>query len=318
MMQVVVIFGLRLASETPLTTPMPLVDGFSELTFALSKSRRSYVEEGFRLTYQSPLHMSSGKSISSLYRLSRLEALSFPFGLEYLLQATRITARAATLQARDLVESHLLGPVLSYWLERQGIPTLHASAVDLDGNAVGFLSAQGGGKSGLAAAFVQAGHPLLTDDILPVEEIAGTFLGRSGYPQMKMWPDEAAHFLGGFEDLPLVHPRISKRRVTIGEEIGGWGRFQESALPLAALYVPERRDGGAIEIAPLSRSAAVIELVRHSFSPHLVQAVGLQPARLDLFARLVRQIPVRRLLYPSGFERLPEVVEAVRRDLSPR
>jgi hypothetical protein len=311
-MQALHLFGLRLTSELPLTTPMILVDGASELTFAFSEERSSWVED-LLPAYQSPLRLSRGESISSLYRINGLEALAFPFGLEYLFQPKRITGRAASPQARDLVEGHFLGPVLSYWLERQGIPTLHASAINLDGRAVGFLSAQRGGKSGLAAAFLQAGHPLLTDDILPIEESAGTFLGRSGYPQMRMWPDEAAHFLGGFEDLPRVHPQISKRRVAIGE--GRWGTFQESALPLAALYVPERREGGPIEIEPLSRSAAVIELVRQSFSPHLVQAVGLQPSRLDLFARLVRQVPVRRLLYPSGFERLPEVVAAVRGDL---
>ena len=32
------------------------------------------------------------------------------------------------------------------------------------------------------------------------------------------------------------------------------------------------------------------------------------PARLDRLARLVRAVPVRRLVYPSGFDRLPEVV----------
>jgi hypothetical protein len=34
----------------------------------------------------------------------------------------------------------------------------------------------------------------------------------------------------------------------------------------------------------------------------------LQPARLARLARLVRSVPVRRLVYPSGFERLPEIV----------
>jgi len=59
----------------------------------------------------------------------------------------------------------------------------------------------------------------------------------------------------------------------------------------------------------------VIELVRHSFSPLLVEAAGLQPGRFDLFARLARQVPVRRLSYPTGFDRLPGVAEALLRDL---
>ena len=68
---------------------------------------------------------------------------------------------------------------------------------------------------------------------------------------------------------------------------------------------------GGVEIQPVSRSEALIELVRHSFSPRLVEAAGLQPSRLDRLSRLVRQVPVRRLSYTSGFERLPEVAEAL-------
>lgn len=312
------LFGIRLASSFPFATPLPAGDGPEDLVFSLASLTTEDMpflqEPGLAPIYSSPWLDDDGESVAHLYRIADGNVFSFSRDLEVLVQPARITAALLDPACGPLVELRLLGPVLSYWLEWRGMPTLHASAAVLDGRAVGFLSVQGGGKTGLAAAMMQAGHPLLTDDILPLEERGGTFLGRSGYPQMKMWPDEAAHFLGAYEHLPLVHPQITKRRVTVGE--GHWGTFHEPALPLAALYVPERREGGPIEISPLSRGEAVIELVRHSFSPHLVQAVGLQPSRLDFFARLVRQVPVRRLAYPSGFERLPEVVAALRRDLS--
>ncbi|HSG39948.1 MAG TPA: hypothetical protein VLE27_09955 [Thermoanaerobaculia bacterium] len=207
----------------------------------------------------------------------------------------------------------MLGPVLSYWLERRGIPTLHASAVAVDGRAVAFLSRQGGGKTGLAAALMRAGFPLLTDDVLPVEVREGGFFARSGYPQMRMWPDEAAWFLEGWEALPLVHPQVTKRRIPVGP-VGedGFGAFLDSTLPLACLYIPERRPDGPVEIVDVPPRDALIELVRFSFSPHLVAAAGLQPFRFDLFARLAQSVPVRRLRYPAGFERLAEVAEVLR------
>lgn len=209
----------------------------------------------------------------------------------------------------------LLGPVLSFWLERLGIPALHASAVRLGQGAAGFLSRSGGGKSSLAAAFVQAGASLLTDDVLPIEEIVEsgkTFLARPGYPQMRLEPDGARHLLGRIDGLKPVSPDDTKLHVPIGAD--GFGDFHDSPLPLTALYVVERHiveRRGKPEIVPLTRREAVIELVRHSFSPHLVEALGLQPRRLDLFARLVRRVPVLRLSYPSGFAYLPGVVEAV-------
>jgi hypothetical protein len=118
----------------------------------------------------------------------------------------------------------------------------------------------------------------------------------------------------------LVEPGAEKRRVPIGP--GGFGAFASEvspAAPLAGIYLLDRRDPEGCRspaIAPLSRREALIELVRHSFLPHLVEAVGLQPARLDLLSRLVRDVPMRRLLYPSGFARLPEVAAAVRQDIA--
>ncbi len=53
------------------------------------------------------------------------------------------------------------------------------------------------GKSSLAASFMQNGHPLLTGDILPLEQNTdGAFFARPGYPIMRMWPEEALRFLG--------------------------------------------------------------------------------------------------------------------------
>jgi hypothetical protein len=183
--------------------------------------------------------------------------------------------------------------------------------VAVNGRAVAFMSRHGGGKSGLAAAMVRAGFPLLTDDLLVLEEKEDHWEARPAYPEMRMWPDEAAHFVGPPEDVPLVQADSEKRRVAIGG--GGFGSFLDASTPLACIYLASRRPEteGGIEIQPVPRSEALIELVRHSFSPRLVEAAGLQPARLDRLARLVRAVPVRRLVYPSGFDRLPEVVRSL-------
>jgi len=307
------VFGVNLASALPFRSLLGIADGAEELSFAVSPVpivTGSW--KGGDPIFRSPRRFQNGESFSQLYQLNLWEALCFPGVADFYLQGDRIAAHPIGNPTSDLLEIRLLGPVLSYWLERQGFPTLHASAVAVDGRAVAFLSSHGSGKTGLAAAMMRAGLSLLTDDILPVEERDGKFLGRPGYSQMRMWPDEAEHFLGKSDDLPLVHPAITKRVVTVGG--GSFGAFHDMAVPLACIYLPERVLGGPIEIHEISRREALIELVRHSFSRHLVQAVGFQPRRLDLFARLVMQVPVRRLRYPSGFERLPEVVERLLKD----
>lgn len=294
------LFGLNLASDFPFRHRLAEGNGPADLSFALAAD--PVLSEESTPIYRSPSRTPDGESLAHLYRIGSREVLRFHGIADFSLQDDRI---ACHVEDPELVELRLLGPVLSYWLERRGVPTLHASAVAVDSRAVAFLSRQGGGKTGLAAALMRAGYPLLTDDVLPVEDREGTFFARSGYPQMRMWPDEAAWFVEGWEALPLVHPEVAKRRVPVGED--GFGAFLDASLPLAGLYIPERRPEGPVEIVDVPPRDALIELVRYSFSPHLVAAAGLQPFRFDLFARLVQSVPVRRLRYPAGFERLREV-----------
>ena len=249
-----------------------------------------------------------------LFRAPDREVLRVTNVADFHLWPDRIVAHPADTEAGPLIEIHLLGTVLSYWLERRGLVALHASAVEIESRAAVFASAHGGGKTGLAAALLQAGHPLLSDDLLPVEERGGAFFGRPGYPQMRMWPDEALHFLGRYENLTVVHPELSKRRVPVGP--GGLGTFHGSPLPLACIYLLERgTEEETLDVREVSPRDALIELLCQSFTPRLVEAAGLQPARFHKLSNLVLQVPVKRLRYPSGFSRLPQVAEAVRCDL---
>jgi hypothetical protein len=163
-----------------------------------------------------------------------------------------------------------------------------------------------------------SGCALLTDDVLAIQQCRREFLGRPSYPQMRMWPEEAHHFLGHYQDLDVVHQSCDKRRVPVGAD--SFGDFCEVSQPLACIYAPEQRDprvcGTTIDIAPLAPQDAVMKLVQYSFVPRVVEAMGLQPQRLDLFARLIREVPMRSLSYPSGFEHLPRVRDAILEDLT--
>ena len=254
-----------------------------------------------------------GVTLASDFDFAAHDVLRFCRGVDFSLRRDEIFCHLRGPEDRRLVEIRLLGPVLSFWLERRGVPALHASAVVVGGRAVAFLAENQGGKTALAAALVRRGHALLTDDVLAVEASGGGFSGQPGYPQMRMWPDEAAHFCRRPDDLDTVHPSVAKLRVPISAT-----DFCRSPRPLAAIYLAARRElagGPDGEIHPLASRDAVIELVRHSFTPHLVAAAGLQPARLELFARLATRVPVRRLVYRDGFERLPAVAERIVGDL---
>ncbi len=223
----------------------------------------------------------------------------------------RIVCHLSDASLAYLVEIQLLGAVLALWLERRGVITLHASAIDVGGGAVALMGAKGGGKTTLATALIAAGHRLLADDLLAVEQAQDVPQARPGYPMLRLWPDQADRFVGDHTVLPLVHPAYDKRRVTVGE---GFGRFQASAVPLRRIYLLRRQAAGAVEIRPIRPADALVSLVGQSFLHDAVHGLGLAGSRLALLADLLAAVEVRALRIPSAFDRLDEVVAAIEDD----
>ncbi len=259
----------------------------------------------------------------TFHRLPGWDLLRFPGAADFYLDAAGLVlCQIHTSEAGDAAEAWFLGLVLAYWLERGGRPCLHASALAVDGAAVAFLAWSRAGKSTLAASLLQAGHALLTDDVLPLEPVQGGFRAIPSYPQMRLWPASAERFVESAGDLPQVHPQIAKRRLPPAALVNAGYAFHTEPCPLTRLYLPERRPPDdpdpRIRIEPIRPRDAVIELVRHSFLPRLCEAAGWQERRLDLFTRLASEVPARRLSYPEGYEHLPRVREALLADLEDR
>lgn len=324
MLQHYALFGINLTTTFPFSSRLAPATGPADLTFTYAAGASVEVlDPAIRPAYASLARSPAGDPLFAVYRLAESDLLRFAGATDFYVGPDTIVCHSSGSPSPALLENELLGTVLAFWLERQGIAALHASTVVVNGRAVAFLSANGGGKSALAASFVQAGFPLLTDDILPVAPARSGIIARPGYPTMRMWPDEAAWFVGPHEHLAVVHPTVSKRRVPVGPS--GFGSFCATDQPLAAVYIPDRRPEGdisdtsdapgAVVIRTAPPGEAVIELIRHAFTPHLSAAMGWGPRRLELMARLVEQASVRHLTYPSGFERLPLVRDAVLRDL---
>lgn len=313
------LYGLNLASDFLFDSRLEDKTGEPDLFFTVvDEPPISGWEDDKPVFASSPELDGVEESLIYVYRKDGYNVLRFTGVADYYLRSDVIICHLLDPAYEHLVDIRLLGSTFSLWLELQGIPALHAAAAMIEGSAAVFLATNSGGKSSLAASLMQAGSPLLTDDVLPLERRGDVFLGRPGYPQMRMWPDQARHFLGHYEDLEIVHPAYSKRRVPVGE--GGLGIFHNQSAPLACFYLPERRApdawGTETKITPVPRTEALMSLVSQSFIPHTVEGLGLQPSRLSFFAPLVRQVPVRRIVYPEGYEHLPSVRQHILNDLA--
>jgi hypothetical protein len=232
--------------------------------------------------------------------------LHFPGLAEFSLEGDAALAAPQPGASAGHIEAAFLSIVIALWLEQRGLRCLHAAAVAYHGQALALLAESGQGKSSLAAACLAAGATLLSDDIVPVNE---RFWAHPGYPRLGLWPGQAAA-LGLPPQAPLAEAAGDKLRLPLAKET-----FHNRPLPLAGLFLLQRLDPPADLPGPrlerVSGQEALIALVRYSFLPRLSAALGLQRARLASLARLAVSVPVYRLVYPSGVERLGEVVQAV-------
>lgn len=296
------IYGCVLASEFQFKTQLPIGNAPADLTFVLAQSPLPYSD------WQSldPQVQLSGVN---LYCCKTYDVLNVVDVVNFYIFDNKIIAHLLDPQYDYQIEVLFMGLVFSYWLEKHDICAFHASAVNVDGNAIAFLSTNAGGKSSLAATLTQLGHTFITDDILPVRYTNEQYIASPSFPQMRMWPQIAEHFVGDYEHLPLAHPAYDKRRVPVDL----LGKFYTESVPLQAIYLPERVEDETVRISieQVSQGQAMMDLLANSFAIHILEYDAMRSKRFRRLSHLVRVIPIYKLSYPSGMKLLSSVCESI-------
>ncbi|MFI5280420.1 MAG: hypothetical protein ACHQU1_07985 [Gemmatimonadales bacterium] len=232
---------------------------------------------------------------------------------EFLVSADgrRIEYRSLPRASHEALTAYLLGQVLSFSLLASGDEPLHGTAVVVHGRAIAFLGDCGFGKSTLGAAFLRAGYPILTDDLLALKPAGAGYTAHPGIPRIKLFPSVARRVLRRTAGVPLNHG-TSKQILPLEAD-------QAFARPvrLAALYVLAHPTASAYRIAvtPVSRSDAALELVRNTFNT-VVDDRDRLTRQFRFVSRLALRVPVKRLTYPRRLAALAAVVDAVLADLA--
>lgn len=228
----------------------------------------------------------------------------------------RIACRPLDGVSREAFHTYLLAQVLSFALLKQGIEPLHATAVVVRGRAVAFLGDCGRGKSSLGAAFLRAGHALLTDDLLVARLEGRCVVAYPGPSRIKLYPGTAWRLLGARAGGAPMNPFTAKRVIPLPRDGAG---AAPGPVPLGAIYVlaPPARRGRRrpIAVRRLSARRACLALLRHTFNP-VVEAPGRLRRQLALAARLARRVPVKSLSFPRGLAALDAVRQAIEADLA--
>ncbi len=229
----------------------------------------------------------------------------------------RIACHALRGASQETFQTYLASQALSFALLKQGIEPLHATTVVIHGRAVAFLGNCKYGKSSLGAAFMRAGHRLLTDDVLVTSHDTGRrnrMLAHPGPPRIKLFPGIAARLLGRRQSGIPMNPGTRKLILPLTP-----GEHCDAAVPLAAIYVLQppvtRSTHSRVTIRTLSPRRACLKLIASTFN-----TIMNKPARLAQqflwAAQLADAVPVKSLSYPRRLTHIPSVLAAIHKDLA--
>lgn len=305
------IFGLIVSSQISFRWPLEQILSPAAVACEIAQAYNPLRGQEVNLFYTSPIiNIQTIQPKIQIFSLHQGLFLSYSDFGHFEILPGKITYYLQNTLDQPRLEALLFRTVLILWLEQIGMPVLHASGIVIHDLAIGFLANSSTGKSTLAAAFAHNDAKFLTDDIFPIEAQDNGYLARPSYAWLRLLP-EAARALGYKVRENDINPE--KFAVRLDE---AYIQFCPEPIRLAALYLPVRRDGiEAVSIKTLSTKQAYLGLIQHSFAGQWLVKSPLNPQRMSFFVDLVKKIPIKQLVYPSGYEHLPAVVEAVKQDL---
>lgn len=290
-------YGMKIHSDMELAELQPLDSPAADLTFRQAALPRPIPEAG-----------------QSVFEFGETEAYLGFGGIGHfcLPRPGIVTFERAPGADPGWVSLGLLGAVMATVLHRRGLLTLHASGIDLHGRGAVFMGNKGAGKSTTAAAFISAGHRLLTDDVLPID-VSGdaTFRILPGFPQLKLSESASRGIaLPDSTTTPISNIGFNKSRLRLA------GSFSALSVPPAAFYV--LAPGDDVAATPLSGTEAMTALMANAYHARFGAQVFHGTVAATLMrqcAALARAVPVRVLRVPRDLDRLPHLVSFVEHDM---
>lgn len=206
----------------------------------------------------------------------------------------------------DKIRLYLLGTCMGTILFQRGLLPLHGSAVVIDGKAYAFVGDSGAGKSTLAAAFLDRGFELLTDDVIAIR------FGEGGqpevvpaYPQQKLWQESLDHMKMDANAYTPLYQEVNKFAIPVS------AKFHNRSVPLAGIFELVKTNDHAWSIRPLGGLQCLPLLSHHTYRCFLVGAMRIVGWHFECMTNLLNHARVYRVERSMQTFSAPMLVEEI-------
>lgn len=317
-------YGLILASDTPLPELAPIARAESAADADVQVRLL-----GNRQEFPSPSHwfmswtLPTGDLWLSCAKVHRGYLLRFTELADFFVDSSgrKIICFAGRETPPNTTRHLLLNQVLPLVLNLRGSDALHATAILTPLGVCAFTGPAGTGKSTLAASFLRAGYPILSDDCLVLQNNCGQILATPAYPGLRLWPDA---FEALRDDAVMTQPvahYTSKQRLILERPLSGFPTDRFPLIGIYSLFRPTENEGTTGLLNPLierlSPRDSFMELIPVAFRFDITDP-SMLTRQFWFLERIVSHVPVRRLHLPNAFSSLPAVCEAIIADVTDR
>ena len=219
--------------------------------------------------------------------------------------------------ALEAFDAYLTNFAVSAALLQQGEEPLHATVVEIDDRAVGLVGPSGAGKSTLAAHLINRGWDLVTDDMLRITFEGNTAFAHPGPYRLKLFKELAERYLQSAACCGPFNPAHGQVGNPLNEKL----IFQlhdraavRSARRLSALFQLDQpsqdSEPSRVLVTPLAGRDLFKTILSSTMNTRHHSSARLQ--RQFRFAeRIVRTIPVYRLIYPRYYDVLDSAADQI-------
>lgn len=200
----------------------------------------------------------------------------------------------------------LLGSPLGALLAQRNLLVLHGNAIRIGDHCMVCVGPSGVGKSTLAAAFMQRGHSVLADDIVPIDADGRAL---AGYPRIKLWQDAADQLSIGTAALQRVRPALQKFHVPLASAFAG------DSLPVRWIYVLSRYNLSEVALEPITGLDRFLPLRDNAYRMQFVDAMALGGTHMRLGAALAGRVRMAQVRRPRDGNSLDAMVDTLLADI---
>lgn len=199
----------------------------------------------------------------------------------------------------------LMGTAMGVIFCQRKMFPLHANAIIFDGHAVAFAGPSRSGKSTLAAAFLDRGHAILSDDICVIDRgSVEEFLAQPGIPRVRLWSDAVER--SGRDASLLKRVRSGMDKFVVPTRAAQPDR----ALPLSTIFVLGS-DGPDVRARPLQGFGAIEALAANTYRASFLPLVGDAPAHFATCLMIAQHVPLFELHRPWDGDRIEETADQI-------